>query len=91
MRWKLLLSRDADRFLIGNKTKINEEEIFDLIRKSLLKFKGESINVDIKKLKGEWEGFFRIRKGDLRVIIEFDFENLAALVEQIDWRGNAYK
>jgi len=91
MRWRLLLSRDADRFLIGNKTKIDEEEIFDLIRKSLLKFKGESINVDIKKLKGEWDGFFRIRRGDLRIIVEFDFENITALVEQIDWRGNAYK
>ena len=91
MRWRVLLSRDAERFLLGNKTKIDEEDIFDLIQKSLLKFKGENINVDIKKLKGEWDGFFRIRKGDLRVIVEFDFENFTALIEQIDWRGNAYK
>ena len=91
MRWRVLLGRDADRFLISNKTKIGEEEIFDLIRKSLLKFRGENINIDIKKLKGEWEGFFRIRKGELRVIVEFDFENFTALIEQIDWRGNAYK
>lgn len=91
MKWTVSLSKNADRFINRNKTKINEEEIFDLIRKSLLKFEGENINVDIKKLKGEWEGFFRIRKGEARIIVEFDFENFAALIEEIDWRGNAYK
>lgn len=91
MKWTVLLGKNADRFINRNKTKINEEEIFELIRKSLLKFEGENINVDIKKLKGEWEGFFRIRKGDVRIIVEFDFENFIALVEEIDWRGNAYK
>lgn len=89
MKWSISLSRDASEFLISNK--VGEEEIFDLVQKSLLKFGGDNVNVDIKKLKGVWSGFYRIRKGKLRVIIEFNFDIFSAFIEQIDWRGNVYK
>ena len=89
MKWSILLSRNANEFLIRNK--VNEEEIFNLVRKSLLKFSGENVNVNIRKLDGVWAGFYRIRKGKLRVIVEFNFYNFSAFIEQIDWRGSVYK
>ena len=55
------------------------------------KFKGEDININIKKLRGEWEGFYRIRFGKLRIIAEFQFEGCRAYIERIDWRGSVYK
>ena len=89
MNWRVGFSRDAETFIKRNR--IDRKEIFDLIQKSLFKFRGETVNVDIKKLKGGWDGFYRIRKGVFRVIIEFDFDSLYAFVEQIDQRGGAYK
>jgi len=89
MNWVIAFSDEAIDYL--EKNRLAKEEIFDLVRKSIFKFRGEPVNIDIKKLKGAWQGFYRIRKGKLRLIVEFDFDNLSALVERIDWRGSAYK
>lgn len=89
MKWNISLSHDANKFLKRNK--VTEEEVFDCIRKSLLKFRGENVNIDIKKLKGVWAGFYRIRKGEFRLITEFNFDNCSMFIEHIDWRGSVYE
>lgn len=89
MNWSVSLTARSLKFLHANK--IGNEEIFELVRKSICRFQGENVNVDIKKLQGEWASFYRIRKGNLRVIAEFDFDNYSVLIEAIDWRGSAYK
>lgn len=83
------MSRNADKFLKTNH--IAKEGVFELLRKAVKKFQGEDINVDVKKLKGKWAGFCRIRKGKLRIIAEFDFDDTSIFIEEIDWRGGAYK
>lgn len=89
MNWQVSFTTNSLKFLSANS--ITKEEIFELITLSVKRFRGENINVDIKKLKGVWAGFYRIRKGKLRIIVEFDFDNASVLVEEIDWRGSAYK
>ena len=89
MSWRVDFSKDALKFLEQNN--IKEDFVIDKIKFALRKFKGDDVNVDIKKLKGEWEGFHRIRSGKLRIITEFQFENYQAYIDKIDWRGNAYK
>lgn len=89
MKWAVDFSHDAEKFLAKNR--LDQEEVFILIRSALNKFRGENINIDLKKLKGEWAGFYRIRKGDLRMIASFDFDAIRVFVEEIDWRDNAYK
>jgi len=89
MNWELRISRSAEKFL--EKNQFTFEEVSNLIKKAIYFFQGEKVNVEIKKLKGKWTGFYRIRKGRLRVIAEFDFENSAVFIEEIDWRGNVYK
>ena len=89
MIWQINLTEKVYKFF--KKNQIPQEQIFEVIKKAIKKFQGESINVDIKKLKGIWADFYRIRKGEIRIIVKFDFDNLTVLVEEIDWRGNVYK
>jgi mRNA-degrading endonuclease RelE of RelBE toxin-antitoxin system len=48
------------------------------------------LNIDIKKLKGKWAGFHRIRIGKLRIIAEFNFDELSVFIERIDYRERIY-
>lgn len=89
MNWRIDFSRNSLKFLKRNN--LPEEIIFDEIKLALKKFAGENMNINIKKLGGKWEGFHRIRSGKLRIILEFQFEHLRIYVEEIDWRGGAYK
>lgn len=88
MTWRLDLSRNAEKFIERNRLPI--ETVRELTSKAIRYFRGEDVNVDIKKLKGRWAGFYRIRSGRMRIIAEFDFERSAICVEEIDWRGNVY-
>lgn len=49
------------------------------------------MNIDIRKLKGEWSGYYRIRKGKLRIIFTIEKENKIIFIERIDYRGEVYK
>jgi len=89
MSWRIDFSAASLKFLKQNN--IKENFVIDKIKLVIRKFKGENININIKKLSGEWEGFYRIRFGRLRIIIEFQFERNRAYIEEIDWRGNVYK
>ena len=55
MIFNLNFSKQAEKFL---KTRnVAKEEIFIIISKAVKKFRGENVNIDIKKLRGEWFGF----------------------------------
>ncbi|MDP3727583.1 MAG: hypothetical protein Q8R35_03010 [bacterium] len=75
MSWRLDVSRNAEKFLEKNNLTIGE--IDELAGKAVRYFRGEDVNVDIKKLKGR--------------CAEFDFDRSAVFIEAIDWRGNVYK
>ncbi len=89
MNWRFDLSANSLKFLKQNN--LDETLVVEKLLLAFRKFRGEDINVDIKKLGGEWEGFYRIRSGRLRIIVEFQFEQNRAYIEEIDWRGNVYK
>ena len=82
MNWKIDFSKDSLRFLEQNNLK--DGVIIDKVRLVLQKFKGEGVNVNIQKLSGKWEGFYRIRSGKLRIILEFQFENYRVYIEKVD-------
>lgn len=89
MNWKIDFSKESLRFLDQNH--LEEGFAIDKVSLAIRKFRGEKINVDIRKIQGEWEGFYRIRDGKLRILVKFQFESLRAYIDKIDWRGNAYK
>jgi len=67
MKWKIEYSKNALEFIREYKI---HDQIKNEIKKFLLKLKGEKVNVDLKKLTGEWKGYYRIRKGKLRSIFK---------------------
>ncbi|MFH0859407.1 MAG: hypothetical protein V1868_02225 [Patescibacteria group bacterium] len=89
MKWRIEASRDAEKFL--HKNQLTKNEAFKIIERAISYFQGKNINIDIKKLTGKWAGFYRIRRGKIRIIAEFNFENSFVFIEEIDWRGNVYK
>jgi len=56
-----------------------------------MKMKGENINLDLKKLSGEWEGYYRLRKERIRIIFEPNRIDKVLFVDRIDFRGDVYK
>ena len=91
MKWTIgtiEYSRDAEKFI--EKQNIRNE-VREELKKFLMKIKGENINIDLKKLGGEWEGYYRIRKGRLWIIFEPNKNEGILFVEKIDFRGDVYK
>jgi mRNA interferase RelE/StbE len=48
-------------------------------------------DLDIKKMKGEWEGFYRLRVGKIRVIFALSSDSDGIEVYTIGARGDVYK
>lgn len=89
MKWNVDFSPRALKFL--EKNHISDNEILGKISLVLRKFRGDNVSVDVRKMKGRWAGFYRIRSGKLRIITALYFENKEIFVDVIDWRGNVYK
>lgn len=89
MSWKVDFSSSSLKFLSENN--LREDFILEKLKFALRRFQGEDVNIDIRKLKGEWQGFYGIRSGRLRIVVEFQFDLQRAYIEAIDWRGNVYK
>ena len=65
MRWRIKLAKRA--IVFSNKNHISKEQIFGIIILAIRNFQGETVSIDIRKMKGEWEGFYRIRKGKMKI------------------------
>jgi mRNA interferase RelE/StbE len=90
---KLVLSKNAIKFLKKISVKESEKiknKIYFLLS---LAEKSESIiygELDVKTLKGDWEGFSRLRIGKVRVIFTVDLIQDELLIYAIDFRGDIY-
>jgi mRNA interferase RelE/StbE len=87
MNWRIDYSKQAKEFIVEHKI---AEKVRDSLRDLILKVRGQSINIDIKKLKGKWDGYLRIRKGRIRIIIQIFKQEKRVFVQRIDFRGNVY-
>lgn len=47
--------------------------------------------LNIKKLEGNWKGFFRMRSGKIRIIFNIDRNAGEINIYEIDFRGNVYR
>lgn len=78
--------------------KLNSEEI-ERIREQLnqlfLSVEEQGIipftELDIKKMKGDWEGFYRLRIGKIRIIFTVDIDLNDLEIYAIGVRGDIYK
>ncbi|MDY6862058.1 MAG: hypothetical protein SV062_03610 [Thermodesulfobacteriota bacterium] len=88
MKWRIDYSRDAKKFVEKQNILI---EVRKELKKFLMKMKGENVNIDLKKLSAEWKGYYRLKKGKLRIIFEPSKTDKILFVEKIDFRGDVYK
>jgi mRNA interferase RelE/StbE len=88
MKWRIDYSRDAEKFIEKQNIRV---EVREELRKFLMKMKGENVNLDLKKLSGEWEGYYRLRKGRLRIIFEPNRIDKVLFVDRVDFKGDVYK
>ncbi|TAL68014.1 MAG: type II toxin-antitoxin system RelE/ParE family toxin [Bacteroidetes bacterium] len=88
--WEIHFNLDALKFFnkLDNKLSFQIKEKLNNLKQWIVK--NESVNIDIKKLKGEWEGFYRLRHGNMRIILSFDKENQIITVHEIALRGDIY-
>ncbi len=88
MTWRIDYSKDAHKFIQKNKL---QADVSAELKKFLLRLKGVDVNFDLKKLVGDWEGYYRLRKGDVRIIFAINKQEKALYVEKVDLRGSVYK
>lgn len=87
--WQIELSRRVDKF--AKKENIKDDEILTLVKKVIDYSKGLDENIDVKKMKGKWKGYHRIKIGKIRMILRIDFKNKIAFIDKIDFRGDVYR
>jgi mRNA interferase RelE/StbE len=88
MKWRIDYSREAEKFIEKQNIRL---EVKEELKKFLIKIKGVNVNIDLKKLVGDWEGYYRLRKGKIRIIFEVNKNEKVLFVERIDFRGDVYK
>ncbi len=88
MKWRTEYSRDADKFIEKQNIRV---EVTGELKKFLIKMQGGNVNLNLKKLTGDWAGYFRLRKGKLRVIFEINKIEKNLFIEKVDFRGDVYK
>ncbi len=90
---RVKVSRSAVKF-IEKITEKDKDRIRQKIKTLVLAIEEQGIipfrEMDIKKLSGDWVGFFRMRVGKMRVIFRIDKEKDELWVYEIDFRGDVY-
>ena len=88
MNWRIDYSKDSWAF-------INEHSLQDKVREELIKFlvvmKRGQAPLNLKKLEGKWKGYYRLRKGKIRIIFYINKLEKALYIERVDFRGNIYR
>lgn len=89
MDWEIGISRQAEKFL--DQRHLPDEFAVEPVQRAIRKLRGEMVAVNLKRLSGEWAGYYRVRIGKIRVIFSMDIERRKALIEVVDNRGGAYR
>lgn len=88
MSWKVDYSKSAGKFL--SKQPQIRDQIKGTVRNLIKSLDGEVTSIDISPLKGEWQGYYRIRKGNIRIVVEINVDECLIYVYDINFRGSIY-
>jgi len=94
MKLEIIYLRKADKFFIKNSNILSKIKVKEFIIKAVKKIiKKEDINVDVKRLQGNLNNFYRIRSGKIRILFELENNEIKiiAIINDIDFRGDVYK
>jgi len=59
MTWRIDYSKDAHKFIQKNELK---DDVSGELKKFLLRLKGIDVNIDLKKLVGDWDGYYNKKR-----------------------------
>ncbi len=83
-------SKQAEKFL-AKTSLITKEAVKEALVKAVSMLEKEPISIDVKPLHGEYNGYYRLRKGNLRIIFSYKNNTLIIIsVLSIETRGNIY-
>ena len=83
MTWKLECRKQAYEFL-------KKKGVFEKVEMKIIEYiRGEK--QDIRRLKGYWKDFQRLRVGRIRVIFKIDPDNQVVAIVKAGFRGKIYK
>ncbi len=87
MKWTIDYSGRAGKFIEKHGIR---ETTRSLLKDLVLRINGEPVNLDLKKLRGKWNGYLRIRSGDIRIILKVYKKEKRLYVDKVDFRGSVY-
>jgi len=91
MAWKTGFRKEVLKFLESLPSE-QRNQIKEKINEFLDSLEGQKrVNLDIKKLRGDWEGFMRLRIGKIRVIFKIYKDEKIVVFYEADFRGDVYK
>ncbi len=92
MRIGVVYSKQAKKFLAKNLNAISVDIINAQMQLAMRKLlRREDVAVDVGPLKGQWQRYWRVRVGEIRVIFQFDGNDpIIVKIEKIEYRGSAY-
>ena len=91
---KLTYLKKAVKFLNKHPSEINESQVDDLVIKFIKKkLFSIDVNVDYKQMSGTISNVYRIRKGNVRIIVTLEDDEviIEAIIMDIGFRGDIYK
>ena len=91
---KLTYLKKATKFLDKHKSVLTESQIDTLVIKFIKKkIYNIDTNIDYKQMSGSISNVYRIRKGNIRIIITLKDDEIIieAIITDIGFRGDIYK
>lgn len=91
---KIILSKAADKFLQANAHLLEDRVLTSLLTAAYRKVaQQENNNSNVKELKGNLRGYYRIRQGKLRIIFTIEKSGKIELisVHKIGFRKDIYQ
>jgi len=92
MKIEIKYSRQSLKFLNKQSQIITKEKAKEIVLLSIRKFLlKNNVNIDLKKLRGKWKNYYRVRVGKVRIIFSIKKNEITSvLVHNIDFRGGVY-
>ncbi|GEM_PF-323628 len=93
MEWTIKFHKNAKKFLRNleerkrNRILHRLKELRESLSKGVIPWK----RLHIRKLRGEWEGYLRMRVGEIRIIFEVDIRNKVLWIYHIHYREKVYQ
>jgi mRNA-degrading endonuclease RelE of RelBE toxin-antitoxin system len=89
---RFIYSGQAEKFLARNRSSIDYERVESGLKLAASKLLlNEKNNADVKKMEGEWKGYYRLRLSSFRVVFKIiEGDPVVLVIEEIERRGNVY-